>query len=336
MLLEHHYRHVIEIDMPELATALAHCTMAAQDHDDVCIWFFENMETRMRYDWDYVLPRYFAQLQDVPIFVTDATNHLRLKRNGFRARRLWPFHTMQSILRLKDTLDTLPQTIKYHFTSLTNNRSDSRYLIHSFLHDHDLLSVTHWSYPEPFKSPYLCNLNKWAGIREPQYREFPSRWQPGTSHEQGMTMTDLDHHACAAITINTETTFHGVGPAYGGKMFKVMMVGRPFIEVSTAGTLADLHDLGFETFGDFIDESYDLIADPFQRIDAICREIQRLSKIPLIKLVSYIYTNRDRFQHNFQRCQELRVALDTNDLDALIMPDFRDVAQVVDRDGANY
>lgn len=335
-LLEKYYRHVVEVDMPELSVALAHCTMVAKGHRDACVWFFENMETRARYDWDFILPRYFSQLRPVKFFVTDATNHLRLRRNGFDATRLWPFHTMVTILGLRSQLDLALDSVQYHFTNLVNNRSDSRYLIHEFLHDHGLLDISHWSYPDPYNSPHLCNLNKWAGIREHEYRLFDSKWQPGTSFEQIMGDVDLEHHVCSAVTINTESAFHNAGPCYSGKIFKAMMTGRPFIEVSTAGTVADLHDLGFETFPELIDESYDLVRDPHARIRAICAEIQRLARVPLHHIKKYIRRHRDKFQHNFERCRQLNQAMIDLDLAALVMPDFRDVAGVVDRDPPNY
>jgi len=337
VLLNKYFSKVIEVDMPELCAALSHCTYAVNGHNGACVWFYENMETRLCYDWDFVLPKYFDQLKHVKFFVADATNHLRLKRNGFDADRLWPFHTMCSILSLRPDLDLDLDCVQYHFTHLVNNRNDSRYLVHEFLHDQDLLHLSHWSYPEnPYASPHLCNLNKWAGLRETQYRQFAGQWQAGTSFEQHMTETDLAHHACSAVSINTETVFHNGGPCYSGKMFKAMMTGRFFMEVSTAGTLADLHVLGFETFPEIIDENYDLVADPHARIKTICEEIRRLSQLPLNHIKQQLISHRDKLYHNFERCRQLHQAIIELDLEKLVMPDFADEAGVVDREAPNY
>ena len=53
------------------------------------------------------------------------------------------------------------------------------------------------------------------------------------------------------------------------KIFKPIAFQHAFITYSTAGTLAYLHEMGFETFGHAIDESYDQIVDPLRRLNAI-------------------------------------------------------------------
>lgn len=53
------------------------------------------------------------------------------------------------------------------------------------------------------------------------------------------------------------------------KIFKPIAFQHAFITYSTAGTLAYLHEMGFETFGHAIDESYDQMADSLQRLNAI-------------------------------------------------------------------
>jgi hypothetical protein len=337
-VLEKHFRQVIGIDVPELSWALATCCdLMPRNQDDFCFWFFENMETRLTYDWSFVLPKYFQHLQCRKFFVVDGTNHLRLRRSGFEsAHRIWPYHVMHSILDARSTLALDLDSVQYHFTNLINNRTDSRYYLHDFLCRQQLLDQCHWSYSDGTGYHHFCTLNKWLGLRETDYQSLPRRSLPGPTCEQEMGLDDLQHHACSAITINTETTFHGSGPCYSGKIFKVMMSGRPFIEVSTAGTLADLHVLGFETFPDLIDESYDLIPDPLQRIQAICGEIQRISQIPLDRLRQYLGDHRSKFQHNFDRCQDLAQAIHRGDLGALIMPAFADMANVVDRDPPNH
>jgi GTPase involved in cell partitioning and DNA repair len=49
--------------------------------------------------------------------------------------------------------------------------------------------------------------------------------------------------------------------------------------VAPAGSLKYLHSYGFETFGNVIDESYDLETDPVARLNAVIREMSRISSL---------------------------------------------------------
>jgi hypothetical protein len=60
-----------------------------------------------------------------------------------------------------------------------------------------------------------------------------------------------------------------------------MVVLQPFILVDAPGYLKYIKELGFKTFDGFIDESYDNEYDDAKRFELICKEIKRLSEIPL-------------------------------------------------------
>jgi hypothetical protein len=61
------------------------------------------------------------------------------------------------------------------------------------------------------------------------------------------------------------------------KALRPIACGRPFMLAATPGSLSYLHKYGFETFHGLIDESYDSIQDPRQRLCAIVQEIKRIS-----------------------------------------------------------
>ena len=60
------------------------------------------------------------------------------------------------------------------------------------------------------------------------------------------------------------------------KTAKVLAHKHPFFMFSTPGHLRELRNLGFQTFSELWDESYDLITDPVARYQAILKEIDRL------------------------------------------------------------
>jgi hypothetical protein len=63
------------------------------------------------------------------------------------------------------------------------------------------------------------------------------------------------------------------------KTVKNLYIGKPFIVMGGAGILAKIRSFGFQTFSPWIDESYDTITNNYQRLEAIKREIDRISTI---------------------------------------------------------
>jgi hypothetical protein len=61
------------------------------------------------------------------------------------------------------------------------------------------------------------------------------------------------------------------------KALRPIACGKPFMLVATAGSLEYLRSYGFETFGDLIDESYDLETDPVARLAAVIQEMSRIA-----------------------------------------------------------
>jgi len=61
------------------------------------------------------------------------------------------------------------------------------------------------------------------------------------------------------------------------KIFKPIVSMRPFILVAAPGNLAYLRSYGFKTFSEWIDESYDDIADPGERLSRIVNELIKIS-----------------------------------------------------------
>ena len=62
--------------------------------------------------------------------------------------------------------------------------------------------------------------------------------------------------------------------------------------------------LGYKTFHPYIDESYDTITHPRKRLDAISKEIERLSSMSLEKLHEWYYSMEDILIYNNQKFLE--------------------------------
>lgn len=82
------------------------------------------------------------------------------------------------------------------------------------------------------------------------------------------------------IEVVLETLFDDQRNHLTEKTLRPIACGQPFILASTAGSLQYLRDYGFKTFNGLIDESYDDIQDPGQRLQCIIHEMQRISNLP--------------------------------------------------------
>ena len=86
-------------------------------------------------------------------------------------------------------------------------------------------------------------------------------------------------YAQTGIEIVLETLFDDPRLHLTEKALRPIACGKPFMLVATAGSLKYLRSYGFETFGDLIDESYDLETDPAARLNAVIREMTRISSL---------------------------------------------------------
>ena len=86
-------------------------------------------------------------------------------------------------------------------------------------------------------------------------------------------------YAQTGMEIVLETLFDDSRLHLTEKVLRPIACGKPFMLVATAGSLQYLRSYGFETFGDVIDESYDLKTDPVSRLNAVVQEMTRISSL---------------------------------------------------------
>ncbi len=58
------------------------------------------------------------------------------------------------------------------------------------------------------------------------------------------------------------------------KIYKSLMLGHPFVVYSAQGCLEKLQNLGFKTYSDYIDETYDQVEYPFERAEKIINTLR--------------------------------------------------------------
>ena len=99
--------------------------------------------------------------------------------------------------------------------------------------------------------------------------------------------------------IVTETVFYHDKLHLTEKIFKPIVAQRPFMLAAAPGNLAYLKSYGFQTFDRWIDESYDSIQDPDQRLQAIVDQTQRLCAMSDADLRQMHQEMQPVLEHNF-------------------------------------
>lgn len=101
------------------------------------------------------------------------------------------------------------------------------------------------------------------------------------------------------LYVSTETVFDYPNQLVSEKIFKSFINRRPFVVVGPPNTLKRLHELGFKTFDRIIDESYDTIIDPSERMLAVVNIISNISKKSVAELRDLANTIEDIIEYNY-------------------------------------
>jgi hypothetical protein len=111
------------------------------------------------------------------------------------------------------------------------------------------------------------------------------------------------HVACDIVV---ETVFNYPYPYISEKTLRAFACKRMLIVLGPVGVLKLLRSKGFQTFNDIIDESYDHISDPIERLHAVVSEIKKFCNTPLDTIKTYMQGNADKFEHNFLTLKNLQ------------------------------
>jgi hypothetical protein len=100
------------------------------------------------------------------------------------------------------------------------------------------------------------------------------------------------------INIITETFFFNKVIHITEKTYKPIAFMQPFILLGAAGSLQHIKDMGFKTFGEFWDESYDREKDDKLRFRMIVDIIKSISEWPEHVKIDFTYAVKDIVDYN--------------------------------------
>jgi hypothetical protein len=114
-----------------------------------------------------------------------------------------------------------------------------------------------------------------------KYKLFNNDW--GEIYLNSKLYTD------SYFSLVTETVFDYPYSFRTEKIWKPVAIGHPFIVVGNQGYYRDLHQLGFKTFGNLIDESFDSISNNTDRLERIAQVVTDLCRQNLASFVKDCY-----------------------------------------------
>ena len=114
-----------------------------------------------------------------------------------------------------------------------------------------------------------------------------------------------EFYANSLIHVVPETEFFGDFIHVTEKTWKAINFLQPFIVLATPGHLAYLRSIGFKTFGNFWDESYDDIEDHCVRLKAVMDLITKISNWTSEQQVEFSHAVKPIVDYNLTHYQTL-------------------------------
>ena len=100
------------------------------------------------------------------------------------------------------------------------------------------------------------------------------------------------------LSLIPETGFSNHSVFFSEKIWKSIRIGHPFIIVGNPGMLKELHKLGFKSFSNWWDESYDDEINLEKRIKKISKVLVKLSQVSILELKDIRRDLKDTVEFN--------------------------------------
>ena len=115
---------------------------------------------------------------------------------------------------------------------------------------------------------------------------------------------NVEKYYSSYLYIVTETFFENKAQGQdtlflSEKIFKPIIFFQPFVAFARPGTLRLMQDLGYKTFGEFIDETYDLIDDDKERLYKAVDSVKKFISLSNEELRNTMIKMAPIFNHNY-------------------------------------
>lgn len=209
-------------------------------------------------------------------------------------------------------INFIPQEKQYLYTSLNRRPRGHRLRLINRLKQAGLLDIGQVSYwfdneNSTFESEYLqARLRHYTTEDTFEYfRAHPCRRLDVDGDVNPAQTVNLDIHESTFLHLNTETLTHEGGMFFTEKTWKPIVLGQPFMLLGNRHMLKELRNLGYLTFDNWWDESYDDYEREEDRITGITQVLQELNKKPVTELIKMREEMSDVLQHNIDTFKKL-------------------------------
>jgi len=161
-------------------------------------------------------------------------------------------------------------------------------------------------------------------LDEKQHMHFNTRFDH--AHTMSPTADDImqryNHIFCDVVC---ETMFTGSCVTIDEKIARCFMTETPFVAMASKGFLSHLHTLGFKTFHDHWDESYDYTSDALRCVE-ISKIIDKLACLDISELKKLYDSLMHIVKHNKERYLEL-CGMQKNEFEKMVVDRLRSKSQ---------
>ena len=183
-----------------------------------------------------------------------------------------------------DPAPNLPQSRIWAFDVLLGARRPHRDFVMQYMTQHGMLDRNIVTYRDFFGGAVIDEVSERVARYFDQPLQHPyvsphleSAWEvSGTLNNAISSRIPHTIYSLTKWSIVTETLGTGGCFFLSEKLAKVIAANRIFVHVGARNYLSQLHDLGFQTFGHIIDESYDSIEDDIERWSAAMEQARWL------------------------------------------------------------
>jgi hypothetical protein len=227
-------------------------------------------------------------------------------------------------INLKHNLD-----FNYKVSCLNNRKDYHRHYIAALLYDNKDALITHNEgfddiiddlincnglsldgFEEPFKSELYKKIKK---LNKDGYYYIDSEGViKNKKHNDEIMPRELQHSNIlynvienSFLNIVTETRYDSPFQYISEKTLKPIIAKRPFVLLSSPGTLGLLKSLGFKTFDDWWDESYDQEEDHYKRFEMVYDISQDILSKDDETLKKYLREMRKTLDFNYNHLKNL-------------------------------
>lgn len=131
----------------------------------------------------------------------------------------------------------------------------------------------------------------------PGFSNFNNVYPVKTSAGNGLSIIEL--YQQGFLQVITETVCNYPVPFLTEKTIKPILAKRPFVMIGVVGSLSLVKSIGFKTFDQWWDESYDSIVNIEDRIVAVVDIIEQISKMSLKDIRLLCIEMKDVLEYNF-------------------------------------